>query len=372
MAKQAAIMFAAIVLTTIGSAAHAAETDQFLTWEVVLADSTGPLNTYLNEQAHAFLENVNNFAAPIETAEALTIRFYEYLFQGLHSSRIRTFVNTDPHIDRYPNREVSFLEYQRMSIYRKPAFPYILPMARTVRIGNVYLGTDKIGHFFGFGRRYFQRFLRHRDEERRDPEAAMRKVVQWGIAIERSLVGGLVDGIFSYADLEANFQGFQMALDCAEGDNPYFQKAGGKWVLTSPFDLRDYITPGFDESYNVNHYQGLRKRQVLPILEREYCKLRDSGIVQRRFGRYELHEPSFSQQVIKAHYDEKDTAPQEEQSLHNLCPQHQQTATRPFGGPLGILAHKTKRRETGAPVQTDEHMLPLLDVNPHPIVPILK
>lgn len=163
-------------------------------------------------------------ARSVDSTEELTKEFYEYLFQGLHSSRVRAWANTSPEVDRFPGKSVSFFEYQRMSIFRDlTAFPFILPMARTVRIGDVYLGVDKIGHFFGFGRRYFQRYLRHRAEGM-DGEAAMREVVRWGAVIESSFVGGLVDGIFSHADLEANFQGMLMAIDCCQGERAYFAR----------------------------------------------------------------------------------------------------------------------------------------------------
>lgn len=308
---------AAVILVSTGG--FAAETDQYITWGIELADCSAAMNQYLKESAAKFLEGANERTRPIESAEEVTREFYEYLFQGLHSSRVRAWTNNSPEVDRYPDRSVSFFEYQRMSIFRDlTAFPFILPMARTVRIGDVYLGVDKIGHFFGFGRRYFQRYLRHRAEGM-DDEAAMREVVRWGAAIESSFVGGLVDGIFSHADLEANFQGMLMAKDCCMGDRPYFAKENGKWILAREMDMRTYVTPDFDESYNNSHYTGIRKGEVLDIIVNEYCPKQSLPGVAARFARYREFTPSLSKRVIAELFEEKGKDQQREQSLEALC-----------------------------------------------------
>lgn len=308
---------AAIIL--VCAAGFAAETDQYITWEIELADCSAAFNRYLNGSARKFLDGVNARTRAVESVEEVTREFYEYLFQGLHSSRVRAWTNNSPEVDRYPDQSVSFFEYQRMSIFRDlTAFPFILPMARTVRIGDVYLGVDKIGHFFGFGRRYFQRYLRHRAEGM-DDEAAMREVVRWGAAIESSFVGGLVDGIFSHADLEANFQGMLMAKDCCMGAQPYFAKENGKWILAHEMDMRKYVTPDFDESYNNSHYTGIRKGEVLDIIVNEYCPKQSLPGVAARFARYREFTPSLSKRVIAELFEGKGKDQQGEQSLEALC-----------------------------------------------------
>ncbi|HNR29831.1 MAG TPA: hypothetical protein PKI11_02980 [Candidatus Hydrogenedentes bacterium] len=316
-ARAAAILGVAACLIAI--AAGGAETDQYLSWSVTLADSAEALNHFVNTETETFLERVNRRTRPITSVTELTTEFYLYFFQGIHSSRIRGWVNRAPEVDRFPDSSVSVFAYQRMSIYRDlTAFPFILPMARTIRVGDVYFGTDKISHFFGFGRRYFQRYLRHRDDGM-DEEEAMRRVVLWGVALERKIVGGLVDGIFSHGDLEANFQGFLMARACCEGETAHFRLADGQWRLARPFDLREYITPGFDESYNNSHYTGMRKDRVLEILREEYCPLRSEPEIEARFARYANYPPSFSRRVIADYFAEKDGNPQREQSLDTIC-----------------------------------------------------
>jgi len=255
--RRARLAGAACLLAVLCRAASGAETDQFLLWDRELADAAPEINAFLNDAVGDFLERANARSRPYRTPEAATIALFKYLFAGLHGSRVRTFVNTSPEVDRYPPRDTSIWRYQRMSLYHGLSFPFVLPMGRTVRVGEVYLGSDKFGHLLGFGRRYFQRYLRHRAHGASHDEAVDR-VIDWGRVNEVSFVGGITDGIIAHADLEANYQGLRLALDCARSPAPYLARRDGQWVLTRPIDLRDYITPDFDESWNVCHFMGQR------------------------------------------------------------------------------------------------------------------
>lgn len=309
-------VFTIIYLFTL--VGYPAETDQYLSWGIELKDSAEVLNRYFNEELERYLENVNSRAKPIKDPEELTIAIYYHFFQFLGWSRLRVFVRYSPEIEKYPDLSVPTRKYQRMSIHRGFAFPYILPMARTIRVGDIYFGIDKLCHFFGFGRRYYQRYCRY-IKEGYSEEEAMRKVVLWGVFHEDSLVGKLVDGIFSHGDLEANFQGFRLARDLCGGNPPYIENIDGKWQLVRKVDFRDYITPGFDESYNNSHFWAMRKRIVLRVLREEYCDKVDLPSVKERFEKYKNYSPSFSQQVIKEYFEKKGKNPQQEQSVWTIC-----------------------------------------------------
>ncbi len=295
-----------------------AETDQYLTWGIELKDSADILNNYFNQELERYLEIVNSRAKPIKDPEELTVAIYYHFFQFLGWSRLRTYMRYNPAVDKYPDLSVPTRKYQRMSIHRGFAFPYILPMARTIRVGDIYFGIDKLCHFFGFGRRYYQRYCRY-IKEGYSEEEAMRKVVLWGVFHEDSLVGKLVDGIFSHGDLEANFQGFRLAHDLCSGNPPYIENIDGKWKLVRKVDFRNYITPAFDESYNNSHFWAMRKRIVLRVLKDEYCDKVDLPTVRERFERYKKYPPSFSQQVIKEYFEKKGKNPQWEQSIWAIC-----------------------------------------------------
>jgi len=312
------ISSASVVLFLTFTTAFAAETDQFLAMDVELEDSADALNRYLDTRAIEFLAEQNARRNPIESPEKLTQKYYSYLFKGLYASRLRSWLHKSDKVDRYPDNSVGYFEHLRMSVFGISSFPFLLPMSRTIRVGNVHFGIDKMGHFWGFGRRYFKRYLRLREQGLCEEEA-MQKVVMRGFLTERYFVGNVVDGIFSYADLEANFQGMMMARALCEEEDPYFKRVDDKWILAQPIDIRPFITPAFDESYNRCHYIGRRKQHVFKALRRNYCDKFALPIVQERFDSYSTWPPSFCQEVIDRYYAERGKDPRKEQSLEVIC-----------------------------------------------------
>lgn len=288
-----------------------------MTWTMELEDAGPALNAFLNAEAEAYLAKVNARTVSPETAE-LVRGYYLHLFEGLHSSRLRTWLGFSEEIQRFPDRSISNWQYQRQSIFRDPAFPWILPMSRTIRIGEVYLGIDKVSHFFGFGRRYYQRYLRLRAAGVPEQEAHER-VIRAGIAQESSLVGGFVDGIFSAGDLEANYQGMLFAIALVDPASPVFVKEGRTWRMARPLDIVPHITPYMDESWNVPYFTRLRKRQVPEIIRNEYCPLRHGEIVKARFARYAAYPKSLSQQLVEAKFEAKEENPWQEQQVAAIC-----------------------------------------------------
>jgi len=298
--------------------AHGAETDQFLALEAEINDSGPALNRYLNEQAAVFLAIENSHRNRTETAEKLAIKFYYHLFRGLQSSRLRSWAFTSDEVDRFPDLSVGYFEHYKKSIYDMRSFPFLMPMTRTIRIGNVRFGIDKFGHFLGFGRRGYKSYLKYRKRGMSDEEAT-RKVIRYWIFSERYFVGNLTDGIFSYADIEANYQGMQMLRSLGEGENAHLKMVDGQWVLTRPIDAMPFITPDFDESYNHNHYSFMRKDHVFEgLCERYYEKL-SLPIVSERFKLYDETPKSIVKDETDRYYAEREEDPRKLQSLDCMC-----------------------------------------------------
>lgn len=294
------------------------ETDQYLVWGVELSDSADSINRFLNAEIGAFLDKKNASGKKRADDDAcecyeLTNDLFDHLFAHRKNALIKRWIRNSEEVELYPGPSVRRAQYRNMSIMRGPAFPFILPMARTFRIGGVYLGLDKIGHIFGFGDRYYRRYRKH-IENGLPEEEAIKKIVHWGIRQENSVVGKLADGVFSHGDLEGNYQGFLLARDFCEGETPYFVQEQGTWRLTRPVDLRDYITPHLDESFEPSHYRGLRKRFVLAVLRDEYVPKQSLPEVQARFARYRQIEPSVSVRLVHEYFEERGRNPQKEQA----------------------------------------------------------
>lgn len=301
-------LFVIFITGGMGSA-FSLETDQFMVWGVELEDSSGALNDHFNSELEAFLEERNSKSRGDCQCHELMPGFYKRIFRGLLASRdIYQWILHSSDIDLYPPLDESTKQYRTKSIYRERTFPFILPLSRTIRVGDVYLGLDKLGHMFGFGRRYYKVF-RHNVGSGVDEREATEKAIMYGVRMEWTLVGYGTDSVFSHGDLEANYQGFRLIYDSCSGDTPYFVKEKGKWRLDRPVDLRDYVTPDFDESYNVSHYRGLRKKLVLSILSDEYNERRSQPEVEARFARYREIDPSFSKLFLDAYFEERKSDP---------------------------------------------------------------
>ena len=96
--------------------------------------------------------------------------------------------------------------------YRKSIFvlnPVIaITISPTVNLYGSEFGTDKIAHIFQQGYTYY-RACRSALKNGATPEEARMKAVIWGQKSERTFYGTLVAGVYSNADLSANYAGLK-------------------------------------------------------------------------------------------------------------------------------------------------------------------
>ena len=85
-------------------------------------------------------------------------------------------------------------------------------LSPTVNLYGVYCGTDKVGHLFQQGYEYYKIY---RDEEARGrtPAAATAEAVKLGVWQEKGIYGEAMVGVYSNADLAANFAGLKFYLN---------------------------------------------------------------------------------------------------------------------------------------------------------------
>lgn len=89
----------------------------------------------------------------------------------------------------------------------------------TIKVYGVYFGTDKVGHFHDLGHLYYKDFLRLRREGKSDEEAlnwVRREYSTHGLVSENGLVGNAVAGVYSNADLAANYVGMRFYQNLTE------------------------------------------------------------------------------------------------------------------------------------------------------------
>lgn len=144
-------------------------------------------------------------------------------------------------------------------------------LSDVVRVDGHWIGLDKVGHFFAEGWEYFER-------TREDGET-LQEVMAWGSRQEAGRFGYLTTGVYSFADLVANFHGWRFWNDIrGTRDDPLkglfanlfaepyvecevqfmaslrHRKIVRAWHLNRPFDLSEFVDGAWDEGNNCNSY----------------------------------------------------------------------------------------------------------------------
>jgi hypothetical protein len=117
--------------------------------------------------------------------------------------------------------------------------------ASTIQLAGVLIGTDKLDHFWDQGYDYF-RVSKHG----LDPERAVR----WGTRTELGLWGEATTGVFSYADLAANYDGYQFYATLLSPTSSIVRDDEGCVRMVRPFDWADSIDWHYDEALNPSVY----------------------------------------------------------------------------------------------------------------------
>jgi len=90
-----------------------------------------------------------------------------------------------------------------------------LTISSTVNLYGAQFGTDKIAHFFQQGYTYYKIYNRALADGGTAGEATQ-KAVNWGRQTEKTFYGTLVSGVYSNADLCANFVGMKFYLNLTQ------------------------------------------------------------------------------------------------------------------------------------------------------------
>ncbi len=182
--------------------------------------------------------------------------------------QLESFVNELP---KEKSRKVSFEGsiYKGFTLLETPTLTGVKKMGSLVRIKNSVIGADKFGHFFSEGWSYFS--VAYSDEIHF--EAAL----LFGEISESVFFGALTTGVYSFADLAANFNGMRFwnrvlgdnpdVLDSKKKPAPYIRCINNQWKIIKKFDWRDYIDAAWDEGTNCSSFRNdtLLKKVSLQI-----------------------------------------------------------------------------------------------------------
>ena len=114
---------------------------------------------------------------------------------------------------------------------------FFFGIGATININGVLVGTDKFGHYFSQGRKFYKRWDRMRDE---------REAAEHSAYTERALFGQMTTGSYSNADLVANYEGylFYRSLfedDIVNGKPAILTWVEDHWIMQRPFEWADHV-----------------------------------------------------------------------------------------------------------------------------------
>ncbi|MGF1547478.1 MAG: hypothetical protein ACFCUG_09130 [Thiotrichales bacterium] len=239
--------------------AVAAEVDSYTRRPPSLPDATEILNAEVNrriDRAIAFANAEPHAAEPKRCDTERLLAGLEDLFGGLVFGEIERYANALPQRFRHDTPLAQSI-YQDLSLVEAPTLVTYGALAGLIQVHGVLIGTDKLGHFFSDGQTYFRRYHQQ--------GLPIADTLLGGEISELSVFGSMVTGIFSYADLVANFQGMRFwnrvlgeAPDILSQrrPHPYIACANGRLQRTHDFDWRDYVDPAWDEAVNCNRYSN--------------------------------------------------------------------------------------------------------------------
>ncbi len=145
-----------------------------------------------------------------------------------------------------------------------------LTISPTIRIYAAEFGTDKIAHFFQQGYDYYK-IYKSALKNGATPAEATQKAIRWGQMTERTYYGTLVSGVYSNADLCANFVGLKFYQGLTgevriggQTRAAILRLENGLWTISEKINRREtlikpFMTAHLNEALNPSLYlAGLR------------------------------------------------------------------------------------------------------------------
>lgn len=275
------------------SSIDAGEVDPFYAVDKNISDSRNIINNYLNDSIKSILSRYKSKTASCENTalhvmQELGATNYIFTKIGSLNSELELWVNNNKNIQRVPAYGYDTKLYASQSIYApklKLFSIYPKDIDSTININGIYFGIDKLSHFLGSGYEYYKIYLEAKKNNFFEFMANF-TAIQWGINMEKTILGLWAVGIFSYADLEANYQGFKMAKDFCNKSLLKFENK--KWQLAKNIKMQDYVNPYWDEAYNTNSYTDDTYKKVRANMEDiGICKKVNWEAYHKRFTFYD-------------------------------------------------------------------------------------
>lgn len=277
------------------------ETDQFSHRLEVIDDSTTVLDDIVNQ---TLADLCSRWKGP-EDEWQMVNKVYHALGGRHWVDKIERMAMKSPDVDRLQSdRRDSIYQGQPLWAIRVAALFGVGP---TIKLNNQLIGTDKLGHFFSQGRKFYRRYLHYHDEA---------KAAEHSAYTERALFGQMTTGVYSNADLVANYEGYLFYRGLFEDDVVAGKPAilawkNGGWIIQRKFTFADHVNAYWDEALNINHYDNLlypHMRETLQTFCTDYERAPQQYIVN-------------NEAELQSRYSQLQLRNTEELRLDHLCEQ---------------------------------------------------
>ncbi len=253
-----------LLYVTLMSSASAYETDQYSNRTLNVADSLPLLNARVNK---AIADIAAGWKKPADDKSFARAIYYE-LGGWYWADKIERWAAASPEIEKYPQTRYHSI-YRGMPVWATRV-TYLFGVGRTFRVNGVMVGSDKFGHFFSQGFKYYKRGLKGWDQPR---------LLARGAFAERWIFGQWTTGNYANADLVANYEGmrFYMNLfadDEVTGKSSILKWRDGKPVQMRQFSWADHINDYWDEALNPSYLIDSLNEQLRPRIS-ALCYLYD-------------------------------------------------------------------------------------------------
>ncbi len=319
MLQRVVIILAICLFSTPG---FSLETDNFLVWGKQLEDSSEQINAYINNKVRLVLNEINSKRRK-RSCEKVRDKIINS-FRGFITHPMEHWAEAN--LEVFPSESISSdRDYSDISIYSTSYFDFrkYISLSRNININGVYMGTDKLSHWMSTGERYYRRYMRALNSGKSIKDA-YREAINYGIFLDRYVLGGYSSGVFSLADLEANFQGMlfnEKFCQIGESDN-FITSKNGLWSLQHEIDVRNYVNPNWDETFNPSFFAPRTWKKVKKNFLKENCQKISENVFKDRFERYrKMLIPSFSFKYIESMKRKGYRLPKySENNYKNICP----------------------------------------------------
>ena len=250
------------------------ETDPYTSRDIDIDDSLAALDKKVN---HALDQIAANWSQQCKE-RAFIFSVYRELGGRHWVDKIERWAMFASDVDKLPTNRSESVFADAPFLLSSPA--RLGNFSRTINVGGTYISTDKLGHFFSQGRKFYTRFQRLGTVEK-----AATLTARW----EGLIWGQLLSGIYSNADLVANYEGFLFYQslfndNVVSGKKAIFQCNSGTLVRQRDFTWADHVNEFWDEMLNSSQYRAV----LVPAIERRMLRL--CSDYARRPERYEVHK----------------------------------------------------------------------------------